>query len=223
MATSGEFYSPFKGRFVPSDDKAEIGSTAKPVNVITATTVVAALTGNVTGDVTGNLTGNVTGNVSANQRLAQLTAAVGNAADTNEADLFSFAIPAGKLANVGDLVRLKAWVKNAANANNKQTRVYFGGTTIGDSTVIASNNNWWVVEAVVIRTGAATQVALCHALNNANSGAWTSATGGAVTQTAPSETLSGAVTIRLTGTSGTTGAADDVQLIAAFLTYESTV
>lgn len=72
MATSGEFYSPFKGRFEPSDDTAEIGSAAHPVKALTVGTVTASgavtvggtlgvtgaitATGGVTGDVTGSAT-----------------------------------------------------------------------------------------------------------------------------------------------------------------------
>ena len=61
MATSGVFYDPVKGRLVPSDDMAEIGSSVQPFKNVTATTLTGAVVGNVTGNITGNVTGNVTG------------------------------------------------------------------------------------------------------------------------------------------------------------------
>lgn len=51
MSHMGEFYNPFKGSFVPADDVAQIGTAAKPVNKVTATTV-AATTATVSGAAT---------------------------------------------------------------------------------------------------------------------------------------------------------------------------
>lgn len=75
MSHMGEFYNPFKGSFVPADDVAQIGTAAKPVNKVTATTV-AATTATVSGAATvgGALT--VTGAFSAGSQAAPILAPV---------------------------------------------------------------------------------------------------------------------------------------------------
>jgi len=145
--------------------------------------------------------------------LFQNSTTTGNPANTNETDLHVYTMPGGTLATDGDSVMVYALVQNAGNANNKQTRLRFGGTLVGDSTIIASNNNWFVVRALIIRTSATAQKALCWSNNLGNAAAWTTAAGGAVTSTTPAETLSGDVDIKVTGQSNTTGAANDVQAV----------
>ena len=152
-------------------------------------------------------------------RLFENTVTVGNTATTNEEDLHTFTVPAGRLVATGDAIFIRSWVFNAANANSKRTRVYFGSTLIGDSTALGSNNNWWAFEALIFRTGAATQKSVLTAHNIGNDSAWNTAAGGALNGTSPTETLSGTVDIRITGTSPITGAANDVQVYATTIDY----
>jgi hypothetical protein len=78
MATSGEFYSPFKGRFVPSDDMAEIGSAVNPVKNITATALTTAtLAASGAATVGGALT--VTGALTAGSLAGPIIGPVFNA------------------------------------------------------------------------------------------------------------------------------------------------
>lgn len=157
---------------------------------------------------TSNLTGPVFQTPGSSAVLKQDGAVVLNNASTSatttlvatEQDLFNFSVIANVLSANNQYLVLTAKVRNAATANAKQTRVYFGATLIGDSTSVASNNNWHMVECIVWRTGAATQKAICNSSNLSNAASWSSAAGGGANISTPAETLSGAVTMRLTGT-----------------------
>lgn len=145
--------------------------------------------------------------------LFQNSTTVGNPANTSETDLHTYTMPGGTLATDGDSVMVYALVENANNANNKSTKLHFGGTVIGDSTVIAASNNWWVIRALITRTSATAQKSVCWVSNVINEGAWNTAAGGNVNERTPAETLSGAVIIKITGQSPTTGAANDVTAV----------
>lgn len=150
--------------------------------------------------------------------LFQDSTTVGNPANTNETDLHTYTMPGGTLAADGDSVMVYSVVFNANTGNNKQTRLRFGGTVVGDSTVLSVTNNWWVIRAIIMRTSATTQKSACWVSNVANGAAWNSAAGGNMNSTTPAETLSGSVVIRVTGQSNTTGAANDVQVLLTVIT-----
>ena len=110
----------------------------------------------------------------------------------------------------GQGVRIKAWGTTAANANNKTVRLKFGAANILDTGAVASNNETWYFEAEVFRTGGATQDAI----------AFVSFFNGVITQaqiTNPAETLTGAVTVAVSGQNGTANAND---IVAEGLTVE---
>lgn len=117
-----------------------------------------------------------------------------------EQDLFNFSVPGNTLSANNQFLYLQFRDRNAATANTKQLRMYFGATLIGDTTAVASNNNWWNGDCIIWRTGAATQKAICGAANITNTGSWATGSGGGMTITTPAETLSGAVVVRITGT-----------------------
>jgi len=128
----------------------------------------------------------------------QLFSSVLNASNvsTAETDLISYQLPAGALAAEGKAIRITVFWTTAANANNKTIKLYFGATQLLTSLTVAANAAGWSAVAVVMRTGAATQAAVGDvSFNDGN------VRHGAVT--APTETLSGAVMIKVTGTSGT--------------------
>ncbi len=78
MAHQGEFYTPFKGRFSPADDMAEIGSASKPVKNITATALTTAtLAASGAATVGGALT--VTGALAAGSLSGPINGPVFNA------------------------------------------------------------------------------------------------------------------------------------------------
>lgn len=118
---------------------------------------------------------------------------------TTETDLMTYSLPAGALAVNGQKVRVTGWGTYAANGNTKTVRLRFGSTIISTRAGTGNNVAWWI-QAIVVRTGDATQVASGIQLEVGNAGQPTS--------TSPAETLSSAVTIKLTGQSAT--ASDDI-------------
>jgi hypothetical protein len=130
--------------------------------------------------------------VQAGGSLEVNTTAVGNVG-AGEDDLMSFSVPANTLGTNGDYLELVAWGSFAANANNKRVRVKFGATTILDTGAVAANSGTWRVQATIIRTGAATQIA------NASLVTDNTTLGDVSGNASPAETLSGAVAVKLTG------------------------
>ena len=152
-------------------------------------------------------------------RLFESTTTVGNAADTNEADLHTFTLPANTLTKNGDAILIRTWIQCLASGNAKQAQVYFGSTVIGNSTQQTFNNVGFFVDAMVFRTGAATQLAVCDAVQPNMNAAWSVAAGGGLNTSTPGETLSGTVSIRITGRSPIAGEADAVSALATTIDY----
>jgi hypothetical protein len=127
----------------------------------------------------------------------------GTPASTTETDLFSYTVPASTLNN--DLEILDGVVSGtfAANANNKQIKVYFGGTVIFDSSALAFNNGTWTIEFDIIRESST--VVRCNArftsdlTTLSSSSKYTRITG---------LTLSSTNILKVTGTNGTASAND---------------
>jgi hypothetical protein len=132
-------------------------------------------------------------------------AAAGNV-NTGETDLISFLMPANTLAVDGQKVRITVGGSLAANANAKTIKLYFGSTVlVTDNGTV--NSGGFRLSAEVVRTGAATQV------SNATSMMLRALLNGF---TATAETLANAITIKVTGQSGT--ASNDV--IAKYMLVE---
>ena len=104
------------------------------------------------------------------------------------------------LSLAGQSVTLEAWGTTATNGNTKTMRLYFGATAVQSVSGAFSNTPWWLT-ATVYRTGAATQDAVAEGRVTTTQG---------VTFTTPTETLSGAVTVKITGQNGTAAANDIV-------------
>jgi hypothetical protein len=113
-------------------------------------------------------------------------------------DLRSTTLTGGSLANDQMAIRVTAWGRFAANANNKTLNFVFGGSTLALLGASAQNNTRWYVEAIVARTGATSQE--IHGIMHVTTGgagvapSLLSATG--------AETLANDVTVKFTG-SGT--------------------
>lgn len=146
--------------------------------------------------------------------LTVSTVQTGTDANTNEKDLWSYSLPANTLNANGRGLRITVWGSTAANANAKSYRLYFGATQITFRLADTSLNTFiWRAVAVVIRTGAATQISD----STANQGPANSVTGATIMQQAsPTETLSGAITIKVTGQNGV-AAANDVLFKSAIV------
>lgn len=143
----------------------------------------------------------------------------GNGADTTDDVLFTYALPASALDIAGRQVTITAAGKFAATANNKRVKLWWGtttqtvgaavagGTLIADSGVVTTNNGGWTASVQVSKYGAAgsnTQIA-----TNAQVVAGTSHLGTAV-PVALTAAENGVINITVTGSSSTTGAANDV-------------
>jgi hypothetical protein len=74
-------------------------------------------------------------------------------------DLISLTVPANTLYKNGQALRVYAWGLMGADGNNKEIILKFDGTTIIDSGVLTTNNKAWFLEALILRTAAAAQVA----------------------------------------------------------------
>jgi hypothetical protein len=117
-----------------------------------------------------------------------------------EQDLFNFSIPANTLSADNQYLVLTFRDRNAATANTKQLRIRIGATLVMDSTAVAANNNWWPGDCIFWRTGAATQKAVCGAVNITNGGSFATAAGGGMSISTPAEDTTAAITLRITGT-----------------------
>lgn len=132
----------------------------------------------------------------------QSNAGIGNAADTTDDTLFTYALPANALNVAGKSIGITAWGKTAANGNNKTIKVKFGGTTVLTSGVVTSNNLAWYAYCEVVKTASNAQVIF--------SILQIGTTISVQTVTTATETDTAAINVTVTGASGTTGAANDV-------------
>lgn len=149
----------------------------------------------------------VVGSGSATATLAGVlttnTTQAGTIADTNETDLWTYTLPANSLNANGKSVRIRVVGSTAANGNTKTVRLYFGGTVIRTIVNGASNNETWGADALVVRTGAATEFATTHSIV---AGTPTIV----ITAAGPSADTTAAIVIKVTGQNGTASANDIV-------------
>lgn len=129
------------------------------------------------------------------------TAAVATGTGTLEQTLQTYTMPASQLASAGQAVRVRCWGTTGANTNVKTRKLYFGASVISTAAEAANAQNW-VLELVVMRTGAATQSV---------SGTGLAGTAGVTPLSYVNQgidNLAAAVTIKCTGTDGTSSASD---------------
>lgn len=120
------------------------------------------------------------------------TTTVGNIT-TGEDTLYTYSVPAATLAVDKDSIRGFVAGTFAANGNNKTIKVKFGAITILNTGAVAFNAGSWRIDFFVIRTGATTQKCF---------GAFTSSNttlDETATYIVAAETLSGAVSLTVTG------------------------
>lgn len=125
---------------------------------------------------------------------------VTGASGTDEKDLQTVSLPASYLKTNGESIRIQAKGTFAANGNTKRCALYFGTTKVAEIGDQAYNDVAWSFDVTVMRIDSTHQKAW---------GMWAIVGSGATTflaVAAPGETLSGAVTIKTTGTGATTGA-----------------
>lgn len=129
------------------------------------------------------------------------TAAVATGTGTAEQTLQTYSLPASTLTTAGQAVRVTCWGATAANTNNKTVKLYFGSTHV-DTPTMATSAETWSVNYIAMRRSATTQGFI------GNGAISTGPVPLAPSVTDAAETLTGAVTIKCTGTDGTSSAAD---------------
>lgn len=131
---------------------------------------------------------------------------VGNAADTTNDTLWAIpALPAGTLASNGDSLVIDLVYQTGATGNNKNIGFTVNATQV-NSSVITWNANSIVGRAILTRVDS-THVNFGFTITG-QSGATSNATLNLVVADLTANTIS----VTCTGTSGTTGAANDVKL-----------
>ena len=155
-------------------------------NIVIGTTIAAG---------TGTAASTVSGVISVN------TTAVGNVGGGQD-DLMTYSLPANTLSADGKAIRITAWYSTASNGNTKTITLAFGGTTLTGTISSTFNNQLGIIRAVIVRTGASAQEAATWDTLNTQFG---------TLRTTPAETMSGAITIKMTGQSGSSATDDVVQ------------
>lgn len=120
------------------------------------------------------------------------TTDVGNIG-SGEDDLITYAIPAGKLATNGDYAEFTMTLSFAANANNKQVKLYYGATNFYASGAQAQDNGTMEITGKIVRTSATTQKITFHQINN------TALFPDYANFATASETMANAITLKATG------------------------
>lgn len=111
-----------------------------------------------------------------------------------ETNLASYSLPSNSLSIDGDFIDIQCYGTFAANANNKQLRLYFGSTLIFDTGAVAANAGSWEIKASVAREDLADQLTIASIIS---SNALITPT---TNLTDPSESLNTPILIRITGT-----------------------
>lgn len=120
---------------------------------------------------------------------------------TTEEVLATYTLPAATIAADGKGIRVIASGTTAANANTKTIRLKLGGTTYATNAVTtAPNASAWEAEFTILRSGAATAVAVGKAVFTATSEGIQRGTG--------TPTWANANAIEVTGQNGTASAGD---------------
>lgn len=137
------------------------------------------------------------------------TAATGTG--TGEQVLATYDLPANGLDAAGRRLRIHAFFHAATNGNNKTMIVYFGNVAVTTGVLTTSNGNI-VIDMDVVKSGSSTQI-VTSSTNVIGTLSAPAVAAGSVTDTA-------AITIKATGTDGTSSAGDIV-LEDFYVRYQS--
>ena len=124
--------------------------------------------------------------------IHQDTTSVANSG-TGETDLQTYSLPANTLGTDEDYLLLDFSGEFVSPSVTARVRVYFGATVIFDTTALAFTTGTWRFQAKVTRTSSTDQVAVTTFSGNTTLVPVTAITAG------PAETMSGAITIKVTG------------------------
>ncbi len=140
--------------------------------------------------------------------LHKQTTAGAAIAQTAIQTLLSYSLPANSLNENGRGVRIRAVFTTGASGDDKTPSIKFGTAVIVATAATAYNDKTIVMEATVMRTGAATQDA--WGVYQSNDTASTATSSGAAAFTTPSQDLTAAVTIAAVTTQEIATASDTV-------------
>lgn len=164
-----------------------------------------------TGSMIALKAGTSTSNYTPTGVLTRTTALTQTTAVTTEETLWTYSLPANVLAVDGQALRITLRGTVAANGNAKTIRIKFGASSVTLNPVTTTPNGVvWRAEAVIVRISGTSQYLFTSAMFGA-----TAQPEGAI---APAATLSGAVTISITGQNGVASAAD-ITLYRAIVEY----
>ncbi len=168
----------------------------EPGNLVQIDTTTASL--RVTGDSVARAgTGSET--FRAGGIIDHLIVSSGMAALTAEQTLYTYTLPANTFVSTATKTNqvLKIWAAGtSANATLERVRIYFGSTVCADTGNVGYNGANWQGECTISQIGTgATQQASGLILGGI-------AAAPAITDTQPTETISGTIVIRVTGESG---------------------
>jgi hypothetical protein len=90
--------------------------------------------------------------------LSTLLAAV-TSSGTAITPLFTYVAPGGQLSVAGQLLHVKAWGTNSADANVKTVTFAYGAATCAQ--IVTGSGNSWVADFWVLKTAAAAQTYMC--------------------------------------------------------------
>lgn len=115
-----------------------------------------------------------------------------------ETTLFTYTLPAGTLGTNGESILIQSAGTYATSVNSKTIKFKFGGTTVSTGALAVTTTAPWWLEATVIRVDATNQKVILALITGSST-----QLAEAVYSTA-TETLSGTVTISITGQGGAT-------------------
>lgn len=155
--------------------------------------------------ITGTFKAQIGGSASQAKPAELVSMLSGSTGATGESSIVSYTLPASALAATTDAIRVRIY--GSAVTQNAQLRLKFGATYVLNAG--GGNNitqpNVYVAEAVIRRTGAATQIAVGQVTQAA-----------AVTsteRTTPAETLSGTVVVDVRGNTAVGGGVLNVDIV----------
>lgn len=129
------------------------------------------------------------------------TTGVGNTNDTSEDVLYTYSLAASALSATGEGLSITAAGTLANNAHNKTVKLYFGAQVYSLGTV-ATANAVWIARMTVFKTASNVQLILAEGEIDGTPISPSLLTG--------AETDSAAITIKVTGQTGTAAASDVV-------------
>jgi hypothetical protein len=127
-------------------------------------------------------------------------AGVGNGADTTEDTLFTYSLPPKTLWSVSNSLLLTAYGTFANNAHSKTVKLYFGAEIISIAAFATAALTPWWLQLAVQKVGSSQQVISAQSI--------TGSTHNGLTFQTATETDTSAITIKVTGQTGTSGAGD---------------